>query len=524
MLQFLVSWLPSACIVLVLYKTLSDVLRRIAITQKAKELGCEQPVQYPHFENILGFDLFLGTKRALDNHRLLEYVLERFTKYGRTHQMMAMGIPVISTIEPENVKTVLSLKFKDFGLGERRKTSFWPLLGQGIFTTDGGAWEHSRALLRPNFTRAQVADLATFEAHIQDLIASIPFDGSTVDLQDLFFRLTLDSATEFLFGESCNSLAPGKKLQSAVDFASAFNYTQDAIGHASRLGPLGAFRFDPRFKRDTKTVHDFVDKYVQRAIAYRKGETEKEVGDEHRYVFLHELSRTTDDPIRLRSELLNVLLAGRDTTASLLGNTWFILARRPDIWAKLRAEVDVLCGEAPSYEQIKEMKYLRYVLNECESALPNSPSSQYEKLILAFLALRLMPVVPLNGRTAIRDTVIPTGGGPNGTSPIFVPKDTAVAYPVYVMHRRRDFFGEDADDFNPDRWEKLRPGWEYLPFNGGPRICLGQQFALTEASYTTVRLMQRVKSIESRDDKPWTESLTLTCCSLHGTQVSLTPM
>lgn len=111
------------------------------------------------------------------------------------------------------------------------------------------------------------------------------------------------------------------------------------------------------------------------------------------------------------------------------------------------------------------------------------------------------------------------------------------------MHRRKEFYGEDAEEFKPERWETLRPGWvsrpgytrisrclhanseqEYLPFNGGPRICIGQQFALTEASYTTIRLMQEFKSIESRDDRPWTESLTLTCAIHQGTIVSLTPM
>ena len=84
----------------------------------------------------------------------------------------------------------------------------------------------------------------------------------------------------------------------------------------------------------------------------------------------------------------------------------------------------------------------------------------------------------------------------------------------------------------PERWlddpatgkKGLRPGWEYLPFNGGARICLGQQFALTEASYTTVRMCQAFSGIESRDSNPWTEGLTLTCVNLHGAKVGLTPV
>lgn len=86
-----------------------------------------------------------------------------------------------------------------------------------------------------------------------------------------------------------------------------------------------------------------------------------------RYVFLYEMAKETQDRIQLRNELLNVLLAGRDTTASLLSNTFFVLARRPDIWAKLKAEVDTLGGVAPTYETLRGMKYIKYLLNECES-------------------------------------------------------------------------------------------------------------------------------------------------------------
>ena len=149
--------------------------------------------------------------------------------------------------------------------------------------------------------------------------------------------------------------------------------------------------------------------------------------------------------------------------------------------------------------------------------------------------------MPGNSREAVADTVLPLGGGPDGKSPMFIPKGRVVAWSVYSMHRRKDYYGEDAEEFKPERWETLRPGWEYLPFNGGPRICIGrmwllksdrswsradygtEQFALTEASYTTIRLMQEFKSIESRDSGPWVEFLTLTCTGLNGAKVALTP-
>lgn len=246
-------------------------------------------------------------------------------------------------------------------------------------------------------------------------------------------------------------------------------------------------------------MHDFADDIVQEAMEEVK--REKPAGDgKPRYVFLHELLKQTQDPYALRSELLNILLAGRDTTAGLLSNTWHVLSKRRDIWDRLKAEVDQLGGKRPDYSAIKDMKYLKWVLNE---------------------SLRLMPVVPANSREAVRDTVLPLGGGPDGKSPLLVTKGTVVSYSPWSMHRREDFYGPDALEFRPERWETLRPGWEYLPFNGGPRICVGQQYALMEASYATIRLMQTFPRIESRDEREWREWLTITLSSGVGCKVAL---
>lgn len=89
------------------------------------------------------------------------------------------------------------------------------------------------------------------------------------------------------------------------------------------------------------------------------------------------------------------------------------------------------------------------------------------------------------------------------------------------MHRRRDIYGDDAEEFKPEHWETLRAGWGYLPFNGGPRICLGQQFALAEASYAIVRLCQEFAGLEDRDGGVWREQAGLTTASADGVRVGL---
>lgn len=352
-----------------------------------------------------------------------------------------------------------------------------------------------------------MADLDTFEAHVSHLISVIPKDGSTVDLQALFFRLTLDSATEFLFGESVNSLG-STEGSDQHRFGTAFDYAQSKVGNRDRLSWLTSMFTRSEFDRACALVHAFVDQIVYRALEKTKSydpEKPDSFDESGRYVFLTELTKKTRDPKQLRDECLNILLAGRDTTASLLSHTFHVLARRPDIFKKLKAEIDELGGRKPTYETLKSMKYLKYVLNE---------------------SLRLHPVVPGNARFSNKRTTLPRGGGPDGNSPIYIPKGAIVTYSVNSMHRRKDIYGPDADEFRPERWapeEGLRPGWAFLPFNGGPRICVGQQFALTEASYTIVRLLQEFESIEDRDGTEWREKISLTLAIQDGVQVAMIP-
>ncbi|OJJ52977.1 hypothetical protein ASPSYDRAFT_62601 [Aspergillus sydowii CBS 593.65] len=488
-----------------LFYFVSCVYQRWQQYQFAKANGCEPIVgKVQSYDPFLSLDRIYRLMKMAKQRKLLESNVTRFDNLGNTHLVQRRPQLVMVTREPQNVKTILSLKFADYSLGDRIKT-FGPLLGHGIFTTDGEDWARSRQMIRPNFVKEQVAHLEVFEDLMDDLFALIPTDGGTVDLQDLFFGFTIDSATEFLYGHSVHSL---KKRRSGIadnepDFAKAFDYSLADITKSFRYGPLGFLNRDPKAVESRRICHQMVDQFVDKALTMREKYDEEKGTDEkteRRYMFLYGLARQTGDRRRIRDEIMNVLLAGRDTTASLLGCLFFMLAKHPDVWAKLQEDISTLGGRAPTYSQLQNLKYLKYCLNE---------------------TLRLFPVVPLNSRTAIRDTILPVGGGKDGQSPVFVPKGTAVSYSVYAMHRRKDFYGADAEEFRPERWANLRPGWEYLPFNGGPRICVGQQYALTEAAYITTRLAQRYSILESRDPGPWEEKLTLTACSFNGAKVSL---
>ncbi|KAE8380336.1 cytochrome P450 [Aspergillus bertholletiae] len=480
-------------------------IRRVLVRrQLACRHGCQPVARSFSKDPFLGLDVIFETIRAVRQHQILKKNCELFRAYGNTFRVRELHRSAIVTIEPENIKTILSLKFTDYSISHRLEP-FKPLLGESIFNTDGEHWASSRALIRPSFVREQVADLSMLEDLMQDLFVLLPRDGTTVDLQELFFRYTIDSATEFLFGRSVGTL---KRSHSDVAFAAALHYAQRAVLKRGMLGWLNAIYCDRKADECNRICRNFVQQFVEEAVyaAGRRNEN-KESGTtetKRKYILSHELASRTSDKQRILDELMSVLLAGRDTTAGLLGNLFFMLAKNPLIWEKLRVEVDVLQNRPPTYEELRRLKYVQCCVNE---------------------SLRLHPVVPRNQREAIRDTVLPLGGGEDGLSPVFVPKGTLVSYNIYAMHRRTDFYGSDAEKFRPERWEegKLQPRWEYLPFNGGPRICLGQRYALTEASYVLVRMVQEFRMLESRDPGPWEESLALTLCSRNGARVGLIP-
>ncbi|RYP90682.1 hypothetical protein DL770_003220 [Monosporascus sp. CRB-9-2] len=121
---------------------------------------------------------------------------------------------------------------------------------------------------------------------------------------------------------------------------------------------------------------------------------------------------------------------------------------------------------------------------------------------------------PMRGNRMVhKDTVLPVGGGP------------VVTRNTFVMHRRREFFGNDSDDFRPGKWAegRLRPGWELLPFKGGPRICPGQKFGLAKSSYTVARPLRALSAAESLDPTEWREQMTLSLTLNNGVRCRLTP-
>ncbi|KAF5387696.1 hypothetical protein D9615_000007 [Tricholomella constricta] len=431
-------------------------------------------------------------------------------KYGNTFNVRVLLENRFFTAEPDYIKAILATQFDAFEKGKSKRPAFElqmrSFLGTGVFNSDGEMWKFHRAMTRPFFSKDRVTHFDIFERHAQDAIQQLKNrlkEGYPVDIQDLASRFTMDSATEFLFAQDVQSLAAGLPYphysplsQSSTSanhpanvFSRAFDEAQRTIAFRSRWGaawPLTEFWQD-KVQAKMGPIYDFINPILTEAVARKKAtknneklgaNVDREVQDGESLI--DHLINYTDDPIVLRDETLNILLAGRDTTTNSISYAIYMLARHPRVLSRLRDEILSKIGSSrrPTYDDMKDMKYLRAVINE---------------------TLRLYPAVPFNVRTTKKPTLWPSK---IGGKPFYIPANCKTPYSVFLMHRRTDLWGPDANEFDPDRFidDRLRKyltpnPFIFLPFNAGPRICLGQQFAYHETSFFLIRLLQNFSKI-----------------------------
>ncbi|KAF5348211.1 hypothetical protein D9758_014646 [Tetrapyrgos nigripes] len=443
--------------------------------------------------------------------------------YGNYFGISIFGEDRIMTFEPDHIKTILATQFESFVKGPILFGQFASLLGSGVFNSDGEMWKFHRNMTRPFFSKERISDFDVFDRHADEVIKLMKGrieEGHPIEFQDAVSRFTLDSATEFLFGKDVNSLgaglpyppanspscsagvqvADGTKLRRNVKgfnsthpsnvFSTSFLAAQELTMGRTRYGMHWRLweMLGDKVERMKGALDNFVNPILDVGAGrkndfkdnLKEGKGTGKGKEEETETFLDHLIRYTEDRQILKDELVNILVASRDTTASLLTFAIYALSQRPDIEKMLREEINEKVGTRgrPTYEHIREMKYLRAFLNE---------------------TLRLYPPVPFNARSCTTSMVLPSKTGP----PVYIPEGTKCLYSIFLMHRRRDLWGPDALEFDPKRFldfrvhKYLTPNpYIFLPFNAGPRICLGQQFAYNEASFFLIKFLQSFTEIE----------------------------
>lgn len=346
---------------------------------------------------------------------------------------------------------------KSRGLGKIAR----PLLGDGLLTSEHEQHRRQRRLIAPAFSHRRIAAYASTMAALTERAQAALADGAVVDVAQEMMRLTLAIVGKTLFDAEVASEAD--EVGAAITAAN--HYVSEAV---TRLPtPLW---LPTRRNRQARHAIATIDRVVYRLIAARRA-AGSDVGDVLSTLVLARDEETGEAmPDRqVRDEAVTLFLAGHETTANALAWSFHLLGRHPDVAARLAAESrTVLGGRAPTMEDLPRLPTALMVLKE---------------------ALRLYPPAYMVGRQAERQ--VPLG-------PVTLRRGDTVFVNIYAMHRRADYF-DAPDAFRPERFaaerEKLLPRGAFLPFGGGPRICIGNHFALMEGQLILAALAQRLRFV-----------------------------
>lgn len=358
---------------------------------------------------------------------------------------------------PEHIEDVVVNNARKFIKGRILRANRH-LFGNGLLTSEGDFWLRQRRMMQPAFHRNRIANYAsTMTACATRLVESWK-PGQQIDLHDAMMRLTLQIVGKTLFQADVERDAPrvGESLQILLEHA--FDFRRLLI--TPYWLPTRRNRQAHRAIRELTAI---IDKIIEqrRAASADSGDLLSlliQAQDE-------DGSRMTKQ--QLRDEALTLFLAGHETTASTLSWTWWLLAQNPRVEQKLHAELAaVLEGRAPALEDIPKLIYTSQVISE---------------------SLRLYPPAWAMARLAIEDHNL--GGYP-------VPKGTGIAAVTWIVHRDPRWY-QSPEEFLPERWQpdllKTIPRFAYFPFGYGPRQCIGNSFALMEATLVLATIAQHFR-------------------------------
>lgn len=388
----------------------------------------------------------------------IKFVTRLQKDYGDVAAFSLMGSKSVLISNPDDVERVLLETGKRYSNGkEGTGATLKPILGNGLVTSEGDFWKRQRKLIAPAFHHQNIkryADLIV--AYSQDM-AQTWHDGDVCDIHQEMMLLTQRIIMKALFDVDV--------LDNASQASAAFDAMMHAMG-ASMTGPeaiLPAFVPTPSRTQMREGVA-YINGMLMEIIEQRRAEE----SDQHDLLTMLMDARDEDgQPMsteQLLDEIRTLYLAGHETTAATLTWAWLLLSQNPAVYAKLKAEVkQVLNGQPPTADDVQQLSYANAVIKE---------------------SLRCYPVAWITRRVALEDVEI---GGYR------LPKGTPVYLSPWILHHDARWY-DAPDTFMPERWLKDKaeqPRREaYIPFGGGPRICIGNGFAMMEAVLILATLLQ----------------------------------
>jgi cytochrome P450 len=389
--------------------------------------------------------------------------MSMFQRYGNVVAVRFLIWPTYMIFHPHDIKHVLQENHRNYSKDTYLMHFLSPLLGQGLLTNDGQSWLHQRRLMQPAFHRKQLATFGTLMTGATGVMLERWQNAATreplLDVATEMMRLTLHIVGQALF---------------SIDLSDE----TDTVGQAftALLTPFTDYLYHPVPPLGFPTPRN---RRIQQAIRTLDGVVQEIITEHRRLVddkddLLSMLLLARDEETgegmndrQVRDEVMTLLLAGHETTSNALTWTWYLLSRHPDAESRLYAELEqVLGGRIPTVEDLPRLAYTRMVLEE---------------------ALRLYPPAVGFNRKALADDEV---GG------YVVPANTLIWLSPYMTHRHPDFW-ENPDVFDPERFSPERsagrPHFAHFPFGGGPRLCIGSNFAMMEAQLILATIAQRYR-------------------------------
>ena len=346
------------------------------------------------------------------------------------------------------------------------KRALEPLLGDGLFISDGKTWSSRRRIQTPMFDNSHI------QMYSKTIISTIVEmtenwkkhgDNSTIEVHTEMAKLAAEIIARTLFGEKL-----GAENSEAV--VSAFADYQSVVKQMALSNFLGLPDWMPnvnakigKAKRAGQTIHNAVDAII--ALA-EKGGHEGTMVDELIKANQSESGIDLMTRKQIRNEIIVLFMAGHETTANVLAWTWYLISQSPEVEKKLHQELEEVLGDrTPEYADIENLIYTRAILDE---------------------TMRLYPPVPILSRQALKEDKIRGKKIPAGSLMLVVP---------WLIQRHQKFW-DNPDHFIPERFmpgEKKPRKFTYLPFSAGPRVCIGKSFGITESVLAVAIIAQRFR-------------------------------
>jgi len=389
------------------------------------------------------------------NAPALESLYELAREFGDVAPLLSFGVPFFLFCHPEHIEEILRQKNRSFKK-DCYLDALRPMLGNGLFTSEGEAWRQQRAVARPLFAAQQIEQYADTVVTFADRLIGSWAPGQTRDLHADMMGLSLDIVIKTLFDVDAHDAgALGEELNAITEW-----HTDPRTVWASVEGESDAAAANHLSPRLDALIVDMI--HERRAA-----------GGERRNCLLsrmleaEERSEQKMSDFELRDQLMTYFLAGQETTALALFYTFYLLAQNPDVERQLQVELkSVLADRLPTADDVKRLPFTEAVVKE---------------------SLRIYPPAWAIGREALEDCEI--GGHA-------VPKGAQVLMSQFLVQHDPRFWPE-PERFHPARWSDEQtqnlPRCAYFPFGDGPRICIGANLAMMEAVLLVATIAQRYR-------------------------------